>query len=80
MQGYHDKFVVQGIHMVFDGHKGEPWGPHERRCTRLVLICRGLRLIDVEEVRDPYIYVEEVCVTLYIRRRGVSSPVLRHCG
>jgi len=38
MHGFDDKFVAHGIHMVFDGERGELWGDVPRRLSRLVFI------------------------------------------
>lgn len=38
MHGFDDKFVAHGIHMVFDGERGDLWGNESRRLSRLVFI------------------------------------------
>ena len=41
MHGYEEQFVAQGVHMVFDGHRGQPWKKSERT-SRLVFIGEDL--------------------------------------
>ena len=49
MAGYDQQFIVQGIHMVFEGTLGARWPAGEtQRTTRLVFICRQLRLKDLQ--------------------------------
>ena len=36
------RFVFQGVHMLFDGTDGKPWGPSESRASQLVFIGRNL--------------------------------------
>lgn len=36
------KFVFQGVHMMFEGKQLDEWLPHERRCSKLVFIGRNL--------------------------------------
>lgn len=52
MQGYEERFVAQGIHMIFEGERAGPWeeGEGERR-SRLVIIGLGL---DPAELRDGF--------------------------
>ena len=45
--GADQRFVFQGVHMLFDGQPGEPWGEDERR-SQLVFIGRNL---DEEAIR-----------------------------
>ena len=40
--GQDQKFVFQGVHMVFSGEPLEPWNPDEPRESRLVFIGRKL--------------------------------------
>lgn len=42
MEGYERQFVVQGIHMLFNGEQGPEWAQDEERRSRLVFI--GLHL------------------------------------
>jgi hypothetical protein len=41
MAGYDERFVAQGVHMIFDGERGSSW-EQDKRTSTLVLI--GLRL------------------------------------
>ncbi len=41
LDGEDDRFVFQGVHMLFDGQRDRPWGRDERR-NRLVFIGRNL--------------------------------------
>jgi G3E family GTPase len=49
LAGDANRFVFQGVHMLFDGQKGRPWAAHETRESQLVLIGRDL---DRELLRD----------------------------
>eukprot|EP01039_Chlorochromonas_danica_P008044 gene8044-8874_t len=51
MQGYEERFVLQCIHMIFDGQKGEKWNDGETRRSRLVFIGIGL---DKEELENDF--------------------------
>ena len=56
MHGYEEKFVAHGVHMVFDGERGEPWAEKPvaeggRRLSRLVFI--GLDM-DHAELTEGY--------------------------
>jgi G3E family GTPase len=42
MEGYDRQFVVQGIHMLFNGELGPQWEDRDKRRSRLVFI--GVRL------------------------------------
>jgi G3E family GTPase len=42
MQGYDHQFVAHGVHMLFDGEVGKPWGDGPRS-SKLVLIGRNLK-------------------------------------
>ncbi|MEL6928074.1 MAG: GTP-binding protein [Cyanobacteria bacterium J06600_6] len=46
--GEDDRFVFQGVHMIFDGRPDRPWKPSETRKNELVFIGRDL---DAEELR-----------------------------
>lgn len=37
-----ERFVFQGVHMLFDGEKGKPWKPEESRESQLIFIGRNL--------------------------------------
>ncbi len=47
MHGYEEQFVAQGVHMVFEGHRGHIWGDSIRK-SRLVLIGENLRKKELE--------------------------------
>jgi G3E family GTPase len=40
--GDEERFVFQGVHMLFDGEKGKPWHPQETRESQLIFIGRNL--------------------------------------
>jgi G3E family GTPase len=40
--GYDQRFVFQGVHMIFDGKVDRPWKPNETRRNELVFIGRNL--------------------------------------
>jgi G3E family GTPase len=42
VQGAEERFVFQGVHMLFDGRPERPWRPDEVRTNRLVFIGRNL--------------------------------------
>jgi len=46
--GEDDRFVFQGVHMIFDGRGDRPWKPHETRRSEMVFIGRNL---DEAEIR-----------------------------
>lgn len=48
MLGYNNQFVVQGVHMVFDGSLGLSWQKNETRKSTLVLIGRNLQKSSLE--------------------------------
>jgi G3E family GTPase len=48
MLGYNNQFVVQGVHMVFDGSIGPSWQDNETRKSTLVLIGRNLQVSNLE--------------------------------
>jgi G3E family GTPase len=41
-RGRPNRFVFQGVHMLFDGDDGKPWGDAEPRGSELVFIGRNL--------------------------------------
>ena len=52
IKGEDRRFVFQGVHMLFDGQPGTPWGD-ERRSNRLVFIGRNLDEAELEQgLRD----------------------------
>ncbi len=42
MQGDEDRFVFQGVHMLFDGKPDRPWKPDEKRKSQVVFIGKNL--------------------------------------
>jgi G3E family GTPase len=40
--GEDNRFVFQGVHMLFDGKSDRPWHPNETRKNELVFIGRNL--------------------------------------
>ncbi|KAK9849515.1 hypothetical protein WJX84_008057 [Apatococcus fuscideae] len=40
--GWEDKFIFQGVHMVFEGCAGKNWEPNEKRQSKMVFIGRDL--------------------------------------
>jgi G3E family GTPase len=46
--GKPDKFVFQGVHMIFTGEPVQPWKEGERRESRLVFIGKELAKLDLE--------------------------------
>jgi G3E family GTPase len=38
MDGYEEKFVAQGIHMIFNGELGDKWEPNENKVSKFVII------------------------------------------
>jgi G3E family GTPase len=42
LAGEEQRFVFQGVHMMFDGRRNRPWGPEEERGNQLVFIGRNL--------------------------------------
>jgi len=46
MENYEEKFIVQGVHMLFNGEKGEVWSAEGERRSRLVFI--GVKLNHAE--------------------------------
>lgn len=49
--GSEDRFVFQGVHMIFDGRPDRPWKPSETRKNELVFIGRDL---DSEQLRQAF--------------------------
>lgn len=47
VEGYDSRFVFQGVHMLVDADKGQPWGS-EPRINRLVFIGRNLDRQELE--------------------------------
>ena len=51
IEGENDRFVFQGVHMIFDGKTERPWKPTETRKSELVFIGRNL---NEAELRDGF--------------------------
>ena len=51
IQGEDNRFVFQGVHMIFDGKTERPWKPTETRKSELVFIGRDL---NEAELRDGF--------------------------
>ena len=49
--GEDNRFVFQGVHMIFDGRPDRPWKPSETRKNELVFIGRNL---DAEQLRQNF--------------------------
>ena len=49
MYGYEEQFVVQGVHMLFDGCKGARWGEGVSRRSVLVIIGVNLDQFELEQ-------------------------------
>jgi G3E family GTPase len=47
--GEAQRFVFQGVHMLFDGRPDRAWAPGERRKSQLVFIGRNLDRVEFEE-------------------------------
>ena len=46
--GEDERFVFQGVHMLFDGQPDRPWGEDEERRNRMVFIGRDLDRDEIE--------------------------------
>lgn len=44
MKDYDEQFVIQGVHMVFDGQKGRPWPTEPNAQRKSVLVFIGIKL------------------------------------
>ena len=49
IQGEDNRFVFQGVHMIFDGKAERPWKPTETRKSELVFIGRNLNEAELRE-------------------------------
>ncbi|PZO44374.1 MAG: cobalamin biosynthesis protein CobW [Phormidesmis priestleyi] len=49
IQGEDQRFVFQGVHMLFDGRPDRPWKPSETRKNELVFIGRNLNTAQLKE-------------------------------
>ena len=58
MHGFDHQFMVQGVHMLFDGELGPTWADGERK-SRLVFIGRGL---DAENLEREFLSCTHVVV------------------
>jgi G3E family GTPase len=50
--GEENRFVFQGVHMIFDGRPDRPWKPNETPKNELVFIGRNL---DAEQLKQDFI-------------------------
>lgn len=48
LKGMKQRFVFQGVHMLFDGKPDRPWGEGEARKTEMVFIGRGLNKKEIQ--------------------------------
>ena len=51
IKGQNQKFVFQGIHMLFDGKPLSSWAEGEKRCNRIIFIGKNL---DRQELIDGF--------------------------
>ena len=49
LDGEDERFVFQGVHMLFDGSPDRPWKPGEERKNELVFIGRDLDATQLAE-------------------------------
>lgn len=49
MAGEEERFVFQGVHMLFDGRQDRPWRPDEARKNELVFIGRNLEQLQLAD-------------------------------
>lgn len=49
IEGENNRFVFQGVHMLFDGRADRPWKPNETRKNELVFIGRNLDEMQLKE-------------------------------
>jgi G3E family GTPase len=49
IQGENNRFVFQGVHMLFDGRADRPWKPTETRKNELIFIGRNLDEMQLKE-------------------------------
>lgn len=49
VEGYDQRFVFQGVHMLFDGAPDREWRKDEKRISRMVFIGKGLVRKDFED-------------------------------
>lgn len=56
IQGVDQKFVFQGVHMLFDGDFTVPWGPDEVRENRAVFIGKNIDREVFEEAFKSFVF------------------------
>ena len=49
LAGENNRFVFQGVHMIFDGRPDRPWKADEARQNELVFIGRDLEKLNLAE-------------------------------
>ncbi len=49
LDGHDERFVFQGVHMLFDAKPQRPWGPDEERVNELIFIGRNLDRDQLEQ-------------------------------
>jgi len=52
IKGIDERFVFQGVHMLFDAIRDRPWLPQEHRHNELVFIGRNL---DAEQLKSDFL-------------------------
>lgn len=52
VKGMKEKFVFQAVHMQFAGKPQQPWGPEEKRCSKMVFIGKNLDRKELNEKFD----------------------------
>jgi G3E family GTPase len=48
IHGLNERFVFQGVHMLFEGMKDRPWRPEEKRASQMIFIGRNLDRKELE--------------------------------
>ncbi len=48
IHGSPNRFVFQGVHMLFDGEPDRPWKPGEKKNNKIVFIGRNLNTTEIE--------------------------------
>jgi G3E family GTPase len=48
-KGLEERFVFQGVHMLFDGKRDRPWNAGETRTSQVVFIGRNLDRAELNE-------------------------------
>jgi len=49
IKGDKNRFVFQGVHMLFDGQPDRPWKANESRSNKLIFIGRNLNREELNE-------------------------------